>query len=543
MKKIILSLSLIIGSFINAQWTNDTNENTLLVANNNGASFSVATSDGHIYLGFWKKVAAPTNYELRIQYLDKNGNKLWGEEGKLISNQIPMSTYTMVEQTALDKDDNLFIGVTGTTGGYPAFAYKVTPNGDLPWGTNGIALGEGYVPTILPLKSGDIMISYWPTSKVQARLQKFTSAGTPIWAEPTIIYSDDTTKKTVPADLFELSNGNIEIVFNKVLTGAYSNLYAQTFDTDGKPVWNAPVLLSPNSSTWSKKNSTFFENDKVYYAFTSGQGGRLDSYLIKINPDGTLPWGVGGVDFSTNNANFEKEIQIASKIGTDHICGISTFTTAGSQNNYGEYVQKFDKETGSRLFSDNAKAVFPISLNDAKSHVGTLLLDDDKPIFAYNNIKQFNVQLFTTHFTRLNENGEFDWKEKSIDLITRESFTSHNNLLKLPDNQIVFKYNESRDSAPSSVYAQNAMMPDSYLATTEVNNSNLNVYPNPTSSVLNFSKDLENASVKIYNFSGQLVKSETIKGNIISVENLPKANYIIEVNNKGKVFSSKFIKN
>lgn len=95
----------------------------------------------------------------------------------------------------------------------------------------------------------------------------------------------------------------------------------------------------------------------------------------------------------------------------------------------------------------------------------------------------------------------------------------------------------------TSLYAQNAMMPDSYLATIEINNSNLNVYPNPTSSLLNFSKDLGNASVRIYNFSGQLVKSETIKGNIISVENLPKANYIIEVNNKGKVFSTKFIKN
>lgn len=542
MKKIILSFSILLATLSHAQWTSDTDTNSVISLKNDGASFSVATTDGKTYVGFWKKVDAPANYELRLQLLDKNGIKLFGEEGKLISNQIPMSSFTMVENTALDKENNLYIGVTGSGSGTLAFVYKVTPKGDLPWGANGIELGEGYLPTILPLSNGEIMISHWPSSKVNARLQKFTSDGSPIWTEPSIIYADEATKSTVPSKLYELSNGNVIAVFHKITTRNYTNLFAQRFDTNGKTVWDNPTMLSDQTSTWSQKNSSYFEDDIVYYGFTSGMGGRSDSYLIRINPDGSLPWGFKGVDFSTNSAYFEKDIQVASEKGTNHIWSISTYNSAGSQNYIGEYVQKFDKKTGQRLFSDSGKEVFPISLNDAKAHVGKLLLDNDKPVFALDNIRQFNVQNFTTHITRLDSNGEFDLEQETLPLLTRESFKSHHNLVKTAENEFVLTFNENVDNTETSVYGQNIILPQSNLAVTEVLNSDLRIYPNPTTSNLNFPKELENASVQIYNFAGQLINTVVIKNNKISVTQLPSANYILKIEHKGKVYNSKFLK-
>lgn len=542
MKKLILSFSILFATISQAQWTTDTNTNSVISLKNGGASFSVATSDGKTYVGFWKKVDSPILYELRLQLLDKNGHKLFGEEGKLISNQIPMSSYTMVENTILDKENNLYIGITGSGNGTLAFVYKVTPNGDLPWGLNGIELGEGYLPTILPLSNGEIMISYWPSSKVNARLQKFTSEGKPIWINPSIIYSDEISKSTVPSKLYEQSNGNVVAVFHKITTRNYTNLFAQSFDNKGNTVWEKPVMLSDKTSTWSSKNSSFFENDVIYYAFTSGMAGRSDSYLVRVNSDGSLPWGIGGVDFNTNNAYFEKDIQVASQKGTDHIWAISTYNSASSQNYIGEYVQKFDKKTGQRLFSDNGKEVFPISLNNAKAHIGNLLLDNDKPVFAYDNRKEFTVQKFTTHITRLNSNGEFDLKEETLPLLTRESFKSHHNLVKTSEDEFVLTFNENVDNTETSVYGQNIILPKSDLAINEILDSEFKIYPNPTTSFLYFSKETENARAEIYNYAGQLLKTEIIKDNKVSVEKLPMGNYILRTDYKGKIVNLKFIK-
>lgn len=542
MKKMIFTFSILIATLSQAQWTSDTNTNTIISHKNNGATFSIATTDGNTYVAFWKKVASPINFELRVQLVDKNGYKLFGEDGKLISDQIPMGTYTLSENIALDKDNNLYIGVTGSGSGTLAFVHKITTNGEMPWGAKGIELGEGYLPTIKPLANGEIMISYWPTSKTHARLQKYSSNGAPVWAEPTIVYSDDSSKKTVPAEIFELSNGNIQLVFHKITTGNYTNLFAQSFDTYGKTVWEKPVLLSTNTSTWSKKNTSFFEDDNVYYGFTSGMGGRSDSYLIKINPDGSLPWGVNGVDFSTNNAYFEKEIQIASEIGTNHIWGISTYNGAGSQNYIGEYVQKFDKKTGQRLFSDNGKEVFPLTLNNAKAHIGKLLLENDKPIFAFENRKQFNIQTFTTHITRLNSNGEFDFPEESLTLVTRESFRSHHSLIKVDKNQVLLTFNEDLDSSESSVLGQHITLPASNLSINQVNESELSIYPNPTTAIINFSKDLDNSLANVFDLSGKLMKTEKIKNKQLLVSDLPNAIYIIVIYHNGQKLKTKFIK-
>ncbi|MFP3631698.1 hypothetical protein SB776_34390, partial [Burkholderia sp. SIMBA_045] len=115
-------------------------------------SFSARMSDGKTYIGFWKKVAAPVNFELRLQILDQNGFQQLGSDGILLSNQIAMGSYTYVERTTVDSSDNLYIGVTGTGTGTPGYVFKVTPQGTSAW-PNGINLGEGYLPTILPLSN------------------------------------------------------------------------------------------------------------------------------------------------------------------------------------------------------------------------------------------------------------------------------------------------------------------------------------------------------------------------------------------------------
>ena len=80
---------------MNAQWTTDTVLNTLVADSEVGDMQAIGSSEGKTYVVFWKSVAPPVNYELRLQILDVDGLQLLGSDGMLVSDAIPMSTYTV----------------------------------------------------------------------------------------------------------------------------------------------------------------------------------------------------------------------------------------------------------------------------------------------------------------------------------------------------------------------------------------------------------------------------------------------------------------
>ncbi len=91
-------------------------------------------------------------------------------------------------------------------------------------------------------------------------------------------------------------------------------------------------------------------------------------------------------------------------------------------------------------------------------------------------------------------------------------------------------------------------IPESSTLNTVINNytQNLTVYPNPTSNYLkihwNQNENIAN-SATIYDVSGKKIKEEKITNNTVSVQNLQKGTYILEIKNeKGKKYSCKFIK-
>lgn len=91
-------------------------------------------------------------------------------------------------------------------------------------------------------------------------------------------------------------------------------------------------------------------------------------------------------------------------------------------------------------------------------------------------------------------------------------------------------------------------IPESSTLNTVTNNytQNLTVYPNPTSNYLkihwNQNENIAN-SATIFDVSGKKIKEEKITNNTVSVQNLQKGPYILEIKNeKGKKYSCKFIK-
>ena len=110
MNKISLIITFLLFGFLShAQWNSDTAINTLVATSNSGDMKSIRTSGGQTYVVFWKVVGAPTNYELRVQLLDAQGNQQFGEDAALISDALPMSTFTYQWTINIDANDALYV--------------------------------------------------------------------------------------------------------------------------------------------------------------------------------------------------------------------------------------------------------------------------------------------------------------------------------------------------------------------------------------------------------------------------------------------------
>lgn len=521
-----------------AQW-NPLLDQNLLISKPGGSSFAATTSDGKTYIGYWKSVPAPINFELRLQILDKFGNKQLGADGIKITDQIPMSTYTVVENTAVDSSDNLYIGVTGTGSGNPGYIFKITPQGVSVW-PNGISLGEAYLPTILPLSTGEIVVAYFPPSQKYTKVQKFDAAGQAVWSAPTQIQSNDAAKNTIPANLFELPNDECELIFHKQVSfGTTSYLFAQKLSLKtGTILWDGPKQITTKSTAYNTKYSGAVDGNVVYYGFSSGENMRFDAYLQRIDANSNLPWGNVGVDFDTNQTYFEKDMKMAFAPGSPYIWAMSNYSSS-SQGQNGEFIQKFDKGTGARLFTDNAKQVFPID-NISMFHYGDLQLVNDKPYFVVQK-KEGTALNVSLNAVLLDGNGEFAWQEHYLPVATFAASKAYPSVLRPVNGQgvVVFQEQKAGDNV-QAVYAQNLIFPEGTMATHEISkNSGFKVYPNPATDFIHI-EGVKDQDFSIYNAAGQLVKNGSIKQGIIEVKDLVKGMYILKI--KEKEESLKFLK-
>ncbi len=86
---------------------------------------------------------------------------------------------------------------------------------------------------------------------------------------------------------------------------------------------------------------------------------------------------------------------------------------------------------------------------------------------------------------------------------------------------------------------------ENIFSTTDFSNNRINLYPNPTSDILNFSLNgLEGTQVNIIDFNGRLVLNTTISSNnTINISKLVKGVYFVQLEIENKVVNYKIIKN
>lgn len=527
MKTITTVLCLLSVFFAAAQWNTDTDVNTLVAQSGELDVLARGTSDGQTYVVFWKNVPPPTTIELRLQIMDADGNRKFGEDGMLISDQIPMGSYTVIMSAMVDADDHLYVGATGTGGGDPAFVFKMDTNGNHLWGSNGVQVGSGNVVTVLPLANGQAIVGWLGSSG--GVMQKFDENGLAIWSAEKPI--ELASSVTVPGNFFELSDGGYMAVFHSLLFGINSYLYAQRYDADGNALWTSPVQISDRTTAFNRSYPGLQDGDVVYMGYYASQGTRFDSYLQRINPDGTLPWGINGSDFDTNETDYEMETEIAFQPGSDYVWSIATYRN-DLQSERGEYVQKFDKVSGARLLSDTAKMVYPIG--SEKSHGGELRLRNDSPLFVIEEGDNNGVSPTTLNAVYLDENGDFAWETETKPMATYQASKHRVNFTEEGNMQNVLVFSEDKGDG-MKIYAQNLV--DDTVGTDDFTANSL-FYSNPVSEQLLIKSNTPVEKVTVYNVVGQQVHSSSHPSDrsvSIDTQNWKSGIYFMDISTKNDV--------
>lgn len=536
MKNLLKLFMFFVFITMNAQWTTDTDLNTLVADSEVVDMKAIGTTEGKTYVVFWKSVGDPINYELRLQILDVDGLQLLGSDGMLVSDAIPMSTYTVTWSIVTDNEDNLYIGITGTGNGEPAFVFKLDTEGNHLWGSNGINVGSGYSVTVLPLSTGETIVSWFPEG--ESVMQKYDTSGNALWeVTQTIVEGGN---NTVPANMFELSNGDYIMVFHSITYGVNSNLFAQRFDSFGVLQWSNPTQLSNYGTVFITTYDGLQDGDVVYMGYKASPGNRFDSFLQRIDADGTLPWGINGSDFDTNQTDYEMNTKIAFEEGSAYIWASCNYTNT-SQSEKGEYIQKFDKETGARMFTDNAKVIFPIG--SEKVHAGSMYLINDSPLLLIKDGLDNGASPTSLHALMLDENGDFTWPEETRPLATYSANKGRIQFTKPVNNQSVTVFIEDK-GAGSKIYAQN--FTEEILAVNDHEfESNLS-FVNPVKINLEVKCNTVITSIIIYNALGKnILTVNDVSSKAISINTYywKSGVYILKVETENGVVNKSLIKN
>jgi len=408
---VFLVLSSLHTNQLYAQWNTNTSVNLQISGLVTADMQTVPTTDGKLWVAFYHENSG--NYDMRAQLFDAAGNKLLGADGVLISNQTS-GTATYVFNACVDGSDNLIVGMQDQrSGDMQAVLYKISQAGTHLWNPAGIILGNGLAPWPCTLTNGEVAVCWNEGISNTLNLQKITTGGALAWATPiaVVVSGSNTTRGQIVANL----NGKFTMVYQKNAGGISTTLYAQQFNNTGTALYS-PLQICNQTTAGYRYYSIKAEADTTYFGYYSSSGFRFNSFLQRINPNGTIPWGMNGSNFNTSTSgsdNYQMETRINLKPGSPYVWSVCSFSDP-NQEVYGVYVQKFLKTSGARQFTDQGKVVYPINAS-RNTQAGDLSLVDDTPMFmAYDNT-------YKIYATRLDASGNFLWPHTRVEISSTTS--------------------------------------------------------------------------------------------------------------------------
>ena len=413
--KYFLSLS-IIFSICLGQWSSSPDDPLWL---GDGVQAQVrATSDGGAYVAWLSN----GNYHVYLQRLNSDGEPQYGEGGMVVSDQ-PNSSWIAVHHMnlAVDWNDNALISTLDTrTGIWQVYAYKIAPDGSMPWGDDGLALSvsgsDNISPRLTVLSDNSVAVA-WCQNYMTVRIQKISESGTLEWGDGGIHIVDGTGDLLNPIPLM-VDGANVLLQWNHQ-SGPFwapdTKLYLQKYNNSGIELWGSPVVVVgpvvfPTGNYFQE--SVGDGEGGSFSAWTEMAGSNQSAVGQRISGDGEVVWG-DGVDFSTNSSHFRTNPQTFVAEGSYELMAAWTQANGGQSQN-GVYAQRLD-ENGERLWGSSGVAVVP--LNGDYSYLDLSVKGFGEDMVAV-YIEQSVNMTGDIYASRINSNGEYVWSEQNVTLTT-----------------------------------------------------------------------------------------------------------------------------
>src|SRR5690606_32692281 len=150
-----------------------------------------------------------------------------------------------------------------------------------------------------------------------------------------------------------------------------------------------------------------------------------------------------GVDMRIDGSTFEMTTNIA--MDGDYLWAALQVCNS-TQSQYGQFVQKINKNTGERYFTDLAKQIFPISSAN-KIQVGDLQITASRPLFLFASDISNGVNPIQLGVVLLDENGNFAWENETMMIATTTNNKSRYGFTKNVNGQSVAVWTENRSGS------------------------------------------------------------------------------------------------
>lgn len=458
MKHASLLLAALSTATLHAQWTTP-DQNTLVRAASEyqsigGPVLTSAGPDGSTYVSWYDTFA----YNMRIQRLDADGIKLWGDAGVLVSDQ-PQLTYVTRYDLHADNAGNVIVAFADARddGQLDVVAYALDPQGTQLWGPDGIELripdAHGIGPVVGPLADGRVAIAY-ATDRVPSTIayQVFSAAGDPLWAQPREWVSDSAQTN---ANIVPCADGGFWLQCSRTASQGFPplvNFMAQRFGSDGE-------MLGPEVRLSIEQNFIYYftkpisdGHNGLYMALTLFNPDNENQFCLalqRVRANGTT-WDPLGVR-TESGALFQQLGQGALPVLVNDDSGVMMGyeRSDAAQSQGGIYVQRWDT-AGTRMLGDGGVEVVPFS-GDAWESDGNAVTNDGVIVLYKNGYPFAQDRLYAA---RVDMDGNMVWSPARQDIASTPSEKGFACITPSAVGQAVVAWTDWR-SGVNGVFAQN----------------------------------------------------------------------------------------
>lgn len=531
--------------FVLAQWTDNSMLNTKIsdtIGDQVLPKVVANVDNGESYIS-WFSNSGANQFDIYMQRLDADGNKMWADEGLLISDHPTMSWVTDYDLVIDNDGCAILVTQDERTGSSDVFAYRISPEGEFLWGADGIALTNDTdfnpSPKALIDQEGNIIVNWGVESNgmfAKLALQKLSVDGQLLWGENTVI-SSDSMHTLMPSIILSEDTATtvvwIQTVSTDTADGNWPKMYAyaQKIDKNGNLAWSDIVAIDTaenmplaffSPSLASDADGGFFVGWKAFPVNALNHS----CYVQHINTDGEAIWAQNGILASDSVQFGHANPKLTYLPQSDELF---LFWTANRDINAGDnhiaiFGQKFSN-TGEKLWTSQG-TVFDgwYSTYDTTNMVLGIrpATDDDFTVFFEKEYVEGSPDTLLVsyyHAMRIDGDGNFVWdntKPVISKALSTKSFPAFSNLTT---NQWVVAWSDNRndpqDEGVNGIYAQNISIDGDLGIITAINeinqlhdNSILN-YPNPFQNQTTIEYKLShkgNVNLNLLDVNGRLIK-------------------------------------